>query len=663
MTALKVPTIFSVIDKVSGVMRTMKGSVQSFANTLEIGAARGERWFRKLTPTLSEAAKQFLSFASSAAIAGAIIAGISFSITSIKNYESALQSFRTIVSDLTDKEFSAYQNKINQVAKDTKKSSIDVAQSFEKIAGLNAEFAKTSEGIGAVSKASITLSKASGAELGQSAENLVGIMNQFSLAATEADRTINVLAAGQAVGAANINQTAEAFVNFGSVAAGANITLEESVGLIQTLGKFSIFGAEAGTKLRGSLLRLQKSGVGYASGQFSINDALAEAKSKLDKLHTAKQKDAYLNKLFGAENIATGRTLLSNIDLYKKFTEGVTGTNEAQKAAVINSNTLNVKLDEMKNRWINIITSSDKATSALSTAKNVIGFLTDNMETIISVGSKVLLFFAAWKILLIATRIALIGYNVVLGITGALSGTASVAIGANAIALGAYKTALAIATAAQWALNVALTANPIGLVIVAIAALIGIVTLVISKWNEWGGAVSLFLGPLGFVVSLIQSFRRNWDMVKESFKSGGILGGLKAIGKVILDAVLMPIQQVASIIADLTGAQWAKNAVKAIAFTRNSLGVNTKEDESGKRFDEAESVNDGSVDWGSKYPLINPDAARQDSMRELYRESTNHARVQIDVNDPRKMLTPKTDSEFVKINTSSTVPGAFQPGF
>src|SRR5690606_34754624 len=129
-------------------------------------------------------------------------------------------------------------------------------------------------------------------------------------------------------------------------------------------------------------------------------------------------------------------------------------------------------------------------------------------------------------------------YNVALGGMGAISGTAAIAVGKNAIALGAYKTVLAIATAAQWAWNVAMTANPIGLIIVGVAALIGLVALIINKWNEWGAAVVLFLGPLGFVISLIQSFRRNWYMVTESFRTGGILGGLKAIGKVMLDAVL-----------------------------------------------------------------------------------------------------------------------------
>lgn len=641
MRAFTIPSIYSVIDKFTGPVHKMVAANQAFVNSAEVGVARGERLFRKLTPTLSETTKQFFSFAKSAAIAAAVLGTFHFSVDAIKRYETAVQSFRTIVSDLSDKDFAKYESEIIRVAKFTNRSAIDVAESFEKIAGLNAEFAKTSAGLGQVSQAAIILAKASRMELGDSAENLIGIMNQFSLSAAQSDRVINVLAAGQAVGAANIRQTAEAFVNFGAVAAGANITLEQSVGLVQTLGKFSLFGSEAGNKLKGAILRLQRAGVGYASGQFQINDALADANKRIAKLATAKQKDAAITKMFGAENIIAGKILLANAGLFNDFTKKVTGTSEAQKAAEINSNTLSVSINNLQNKWVNMLVSSDQARTSLFAVNKTVQWLTKNLETIVSVGIKILLFFAAWKAIMIATRIALTAYNIVLGITGALSGAASIAIGKNAVALSAYNIAARIATAAQWALNAAMTANPIGLVIVAIAALIGFVALIINKWNEWGAAISFFLGPLGFVISLIQSFRRNWEMITKSFKEGGVLAGLKAIGKVILDAVLMPVQQIAKLIANITGAEWAKNAVKAIEFTRKQLGVNTETDESGNPLPKES---------------INPKQAQRDVMREeisAIRQTNSKlviedesGRAKLSGNDPSIKLTPSVSANY-----------------
>lgn len=603
MKAFQIPTIYSVIDKMSAPFRAMSRNAESFANKAEAGIARSERAFRKLTPVLGGAAKQFLSFASAAAITGAIISGISFTTRQITEYEDALASFRTIVGG-TNEEFAKFEKASLDVGIANRKSAIDVARSFETIAGLNAEFAKTPESISAVAAANIVLSKASRMALDESASNLVGIMNQYDLAASESNRVINVLAAGQAVGAANIAQTSEAFKNFGSVAKGANITLEQSVGLIQTLGKFSVFGAEAGTKLRGSVLKLQQAGLGYKSGQFQINDALEEARKKVDKLATSKQKDAAILKMFGAENISTGKILLANVETFNKYTEGVTGTDEATKAAAINSGTFRDKLNQLTATWTNIVLSSDKAGTSLSTANAVIEFLIVNLETIVSAGVKILLFFAAWKALLIVSKAIMIGYNIALGVMGVLSGKASIAIGANAVALGAYKIALAIATAAQWALNVAMTANPIGLIIVAIAALIGAVILVVKHWNEWGAALSLMIPGLGLIISLVQTFRRNWDGISDSFSAGNWIEGLKKIGVTILDALIMPLQQLFVLIAKVPGMGWAAKIAEGIEMNRKALGVNVTTDESGDPLDKESAVK------------LNPEAERQASLKE-----------------------------------------------
>lgn len=129
-----------------------------------------------------------------------------------------------------------------------------------------------------------------------------------------------------------------------------------------------------------------------------------------------------------------------------------------------------------------------------------------------------------------------------------------------------------LATAAQWAWNAAMTANPIGLIIVGVAALIGFIALVISKWDEWGAAVAIFMGPLGLVISLIMSFRKHWDSVVEAFQTDGILGGIKRIGVVLIDAVLMPVQQLLEMLAKIPGlADLATAGADKIAEIRTNL--------------------------------------------------------------------------------------------
>lgn len=317
------------------------------------------------------------------------------------DFENNVASFRTIVSDLSDKDFEKYKSQIKSVAKETNASSVDIAKSFEGIAGLNAEFAETAEGLGKVSEATITLSKASKDDLETSTDNLVSIMNQFNLGAEEADRAINVLAAGQAVGAASISQLAESYKNVGSVASSANLNIEQSTGALETLGKFSLFGAEAGTKLRGVILQLQKANLGYESGQFNLNDALEEYNAKSVKMTSAKEKDALASKVFGAENITAGKILSANIPLIEKYTKGVTGTSEAQKASAINSDTLSQKWQELKNSLVNIVTSSSEAEGGVNLIKDALGALASNLPMIISLVTKLGVTWLAYKAIML----------------------------------------------------------------------------------------------------------------------------------------------------------------------------------------------------------------------------------------------------------------------
>ncbi|MBB6236490.1 TP901 family phage tail tape measure protein [Pedobacter sp. AK013] len=635
LSALRVPTVFTAVDRFSSIVSRMARGANSFANGIANGVARANRTLRRFTPTLSSGGRQLLEYAKTAVAASTIIAGIAFSSQSLMAYETQLKSFKTIVSDLSDKEFSKFSDKIGEIAIKSKglASTVDVASSFEKIAGLNSKFAETADGLGLVSKAAITLSQASGDELGTSAENLVGIMNQFNLGADQANRVINVLAAGQAVGAASITQASESYKNFGAVAKGANITLEQSIGLIQTLAAKNMKGAEAGTALRGAIMRLQKAGAGYKSGQFQINDALDQVLKKTNQLTTAKKKDHLIAQVFGADNITAGKILLDNINLYKEFTKGVTGTSEAQKAASINSDTLSKKIDQVKNSWINYITTSKDATGGLEKIKKVLDFVINNFSEIINTILKVIGVFVAFKAILLATEIALFAWNVIMGIAAVRSATLAVSIGGGNVAMYAQRIAtyaviaaqyvwqgvLKAVIAAQWLWNAAMTANPIGLIIIGIAALITLIVFVIKKWDEWGAAVSIFMGPLGLVISLIQSFRRNWEMVTKAFKEGGILAGLKAIGKVIFDAVLQPVEQLLGLIGKFTGAKWASNAAASLHGFRSTLGVSME----------------GNNPEENKKPVLSTPQMKSD---QITRETVQRNILDVNFNDPNNKV-------------------------
>lgn len=594
IAALTIPAIFTAVDRLTAPFKHMNSSVSGFARNAEVAAARADRAFNKMLPSFGEKTSEVVDYAKGIVGVQSAIEAIKFSATSILDYEDELLSFRTIVSDLTDNEFAAYEKQIGIVADITKKSSVDITKSFEVIAGLNAEFASTAEGLGLVTQSVSTLAKASRMDMGAAAESLIGIMNQFNYSVEESDRVINVLAAGQAVGAASINQTADALTNFGAVAKGANITIEQSTGLIQLLASKGQLGAEAGSRLRAAIVKLQAAGVGYASGVFNINDALTELKGQYDALSTPMERDAMLSKTFGLESITTGSILLNNIDTYKQFTTAVTGTSEAQKAAEINSKSLRAKLGELVNTFVTAISTSDNTKGALQNVTGAITWLTKNMGWMLDIaipliGVLLSVKAAIWGIAFVSKvlKTAQIALNFVMGISTALNGTYATSAFATIAGMNGMAVAAGVLEAAQWLLNTAFYGFPVVWIIAGIAALIYI------------------------IVKLVQ----HWDKVKAAFKVGGILGAIQEIGKVLLDVVLAPLQAILSIIAKITGADWAKNGKVAIEVFRSNMGTYTPEKE------------------GATMPAVSSKVTEQNTLIERIEKSSAKEKIELSYNN------------------------------
>lgn len=132
-----------------------------------------------------------------------------------------------------------------------------------------------------------------------------------------------------------------------------------------------------------------------------------------------------------------------------------------------------------------------------------------------------------------------------------------VAMNANNIVATASLIAHSVATkacaAAQWLLNAAMSANPIGLVVMAIAALVAMVTIAIKKYDEWGAAMLLLMGPIGMIVNLVMTIKRYWDSIVDAFTNGGFIEGIKQIGRALLDLILYPVQQLLELLSKIPG--------------------------------------------------------------------------------------------------------------
>jgi hypothetical protein len=120
--------------------------------------------------------------------------------------------------------------------------------------------------------------------------------------------------------------------------------------------------------------------------------------------------------------------------------------------------------------WPNIVRTLQIASDVLGTIGDMLGFLGDHLNVVIPLVATLATVWALWNIAVGISNIVLAAHN---GI---------VVIG-NAIKIVAAAVTWAV-TAAQWAWNFAMMANPIGLLILGILALIVVVILIVTHWNQ-----------------------------------------------------------------------------------------------------------------------------------------------------------------------------------
>ncbi len=422
----------------------------------------------------------------------------------------------------------------------------DASQAVESykliLSQLTPEIAKQPKALQAMGNSVSTASKLMGNNAVAATELLTTAMNQYQVSTDDpiqASKTMasmmNVMAAGAKEGSAELPQIKQALENAGMAAKGANVSFEETNAAIQVLDKAGKKGAEGGIALRNALsimgqgrflpkdtqTALKAAGVDIAA----MGNNSLPLSARLKALTPVLNDGALLSKLFGMENQNAARALISGIPEVERMTKAITGTNTAyeQAATVMQSpeeknKRLQAQVDDFKISLFN-------ATGGLMGYMGVIG---DTTKTVTDL----------WPALQFGGKVL-----------GTLTSTTKM----YELGMKAGSIAASLMSGAQAILNTIMSMNPIALIVIAIAAMVAIVTVCINKWDEWGAGLLMLLGPIGWVVNAVMSIKEHWDSIVNAFKSDGIIGGIKRIGMVLLDVVLKPTQQLLELLAKIPG--------------------------------------------------------------------------------------------------------------
>lgn len=338
------------------------------------------------------------------------------------------------------------------------------------------------EGLKMLQQETIRLAQASGVDLPTAADTMANAINQFKLEAGDAARVINVLAAGAKYGASEVPDLAASLKYVGPVAGAAGVGIEQTVAALEILSQSGIKAMDAGTDLQGILVKMQTE-LGIDIGKLGLPEAL--------RLLQPRMKDVtFLTKAFGQENLKSIQTLLQNADAVQEMTDKVTGTEVAQEQAAIRTSTYNAALARQRAWFDDLKISAFEATGALIPWMSA---LTEGATGIIT--------------LLPGLQVA---KDLIMTLT-------------NVTKLQAFWTK--IATAAQWAWNFAISANPIGLLVTGIAAIVGGVVLAWNKlegfrkfiYSLWNTIKSIAQGLWNFAKGMFFLASSQWSKAADSF--------------------------------------------------------------------------------------------------------------------------------------------------
>lgn len=325
---------------------------------------------------------------------------------------------------------------------------------------------------------------------------------------------MGVLNAVVGVGDMKMQDLADAF-GTGLLASikGFGVSITDAGAALATFGDNNIRGAKAGTQLRMAIQALAAptgagkkilEGWGLSMSTLAkdmqkggLKLALEDLQHQFEKFHiSTKQQGQYLTELFGKRAGVGIQILLGQMDRF-----------QSKYAALSKAS------GSFGDAW--------KKTQA--TASQQFKELTQGLVAVgVSIGEKLLPpVMAVFNFIRTHTTLVLT--------LAAVVGTLAVAISAVSFAIKLYEAYTAIATAAQWLWNAALYANPIGIVVVAIAALVagiiyaythfkGFRDVVTAVWSAIKtGAVDAWHALQTAFHAIAAVFATVWDALKAAF--------------------------------------------------------------------------------------------------------------------------------------------------
>ncbi len=345
--------------------------------------------------------------------------GLAFGIgTIVRSGVESIIDFDKAVADLSaitgasGKDLQFFKEQARELGIEVDGGASAVVEAYKLIGSAQPELLENAQALNEVTKSAILLSQASGMTLPEASKNLTDAMNQFGASSEQAGKFVDVLASGSKFGAVEIPQITEALLKFGAVSRTSNVSIQESVALIEVLGKSGVKGAEAGTKLRNVMLKLsapdvlpkraiesmEKLGINFDL----ISDTSKPFVERLEAMKPILSDVGAMTEVFGVQNEVVGQIILENTELFDEYTEKMDTNGVAQEQADRRTSTLGHALMELKNAFTDLFLGITDGENSMQGFVTFIQWVATNLPQIVSVVYKLIRAFVVYKASLIA---------------------------------------------------------------------------------------------------------------------------------------------------------------------------------------------------------------------------------------------------------------------
>lgn len=517
----------------------------------------------------------------------AIGVGMGSAVKTAADFEAAMSRVGAI-SGASEKEMKDLTKEAERLGSTTSFSASQAAEGMQFLAMAGWKTTDIIAGMGGV----LDMAAAGGVELGDAANIASNIMSGFGIEASKASNVADVLSKTFTSSNTTLNGLGETMKYVAPAASAAGWTLEEMAAATGKLGDVGIDASMAGTALRSAITRLsaptnkaaellEEFGINTtdANGKLlPLSEILSQMKTKFADLSET-EKAAAVQAIFGTESMSAMLALMEDpkgLEVFTNELENAGGT--AEEIATKQMDNLNGTITELKSAF-------EGAQISLGNALlPALRFLAEGLKSVLNwfnglpdgVKSSIAIFLALSSVLLVVGG----GFLLLVGfIPNIISGLKSLKV-----VMGALKMGIAsVGKAFIW-----LFTNPVGLVILGIAALIAAIVLIWKNWDTvkaktieiWEAIKSYLSVAWEWVKTQFQAFMTwisnlwstMWNGIKSFFiaiwngiKAAGqaIWNGMKAAFMFVFNAIKIYFQTVLTIYKTIFLTIW--NAIKAVA--------------------------------------------------------------------------------------------------